>query len=264
MADADSRRDAAGWPRGRRRTGRRRPAGAPSPGPAAAAWSRPRVAAPGASRRARRTAVASPSATPTTGSNATLANGTAAVASTIPIISRSDDPARRREDGADGRRSAEARPARRRPAPRARPPSPASRAARPSRFTTGEMSASRPNEASTTGSVAACAASETPRLSLNQRGRRPRVEPVQALGQRRRPGDEPGRGERRQLESGVARRGRARRAAAGSAAQPERRRGAPAPARTPERAARRRPSPRPAAPTATRPRTRCTRRRRPR
>ena len=44
-----------------------------------------------------------------------------------------------------------------------------------SRFTAGEMSASRPNEASTTGSVAACAARETPRLSLNQRGSRPRV-----------------------------------------------------------------------------------------
>ena len=43
------------------------------------------------------------------------------------------------------------------------------------RFTAGEMSASRPNEASTTGSVAACAARETPRLSLNQRGSRPRV-----------------------------------------------------------------------------------------
>ena len=37
------------------------------------------------------------------------------------------------------------------------------------------MSASRPNEASTTGSVAACAARETPRLSLSQRGSRPRA-----------------------------------------------------------------------------------------
>ena len=44
-----------------------------------------------------------------------------------------------------------------------------------SRFTAGEISASRPNEARTTGSVAACAASDTPRLSASQRGSRPRA-----------------------------------------------------------------------------------------
>ena len=42
------------------------------------------------------------------------------------------------------------------------------------RFTTGERTARRPNETRMIGSVAACAASETPRLSASQWGRRPR------------------------------------------------------------------------------------------
>ena len=41
------------------------------------------------------------------------------------------------------------------------------------RFAAGEISASRPNVARTTGNVAACAASETPRLSASHPGRRP-------------------------------------------------------------------------------------------
>ena len=47
-------------------------------------------------------------------------------------------------------------------------PSPARRAGRRARFTTGAISASRPKRGSTTGSVAACAASETPRHSASQ------------------------------------------------------------------------------------------------
>ena len=42
-----------------------------------------------------------------------------------------------------------------------------------SRLTAGAMTASRPNEATTTGSVASCAARDTPRLSASQRGARP-------------------------------------------------------------------------------------------
>ena len=130
-----------------------------------------------------------------------------------------------------------------------------------SRFTTGEMSASRPNEARTTGSVAACAARETPRLSLSQRGRRPPGEPVE----RARSTASPRRRARpsRASIAGTRRRprGRARRGAAGTRpSRGPRPRGRCDPTRGP--AGRRRPSPRPAGPTARRRRTRCTRRRR--
>jgi hypothetical protein len=48
------------------------------------------------------------------------------------------------------------------------------------RFAAGETSASRPNVARTTGNVAACAASETPRLSASHAGTPP-IRPIRAL-----------------------------------------------------------------------------------
>ena len=72
------------------------------------------------------------------------------------------------------------------------------------RFTTGERTARRPNETRMIGRVAACAANETPRLSASQWGRRPRPAESIQVGQWRRPGDQPGRGQRRQLEAGIA------------------------------------------------------------
>ena len=72
-----------------------------------------------------------------------------------------------------------------------------------SRFTAGEISASRPNDARTTGSVAACAASDTPRLSAQPARQSAARQPIQPRRQRRRPGDEPGGRQRRQLEPGV-------------------------------------------------------------
>ena len=102
-----------------------------------------------------------------------LANGTDAVASTMPMISRKDTQpgAASTEPTTDGAPKLTS-------APPTRATSPAAMAGvtngTTSRFTAGEINASRPNDARTTGSVAACAASDTPRLSASQRGSRPR------------------------------------------------------------------------------------------
>ena len=76
------------------------------------------------------------------------------------------------------------------------------------RFTTGDRIASRPNDTRTIGSVAAWAASDTPRLSASQRGTRPfpsrPIHSVSGVAQAMRPGG----GQRRQLEPSVADEGR--------------------------------------------------------
>ena len=78
------------------------------------------------------------------------------------------------------------------------------------RLTIGDRMASRPNDTRTIGSVAACAASETPRLSASHAGTRPPPRRADPLGQRCRPGDEAGGRERRQLEAGIPDEGRVR------------------------------------------------------
>ena len=72
------------------------------------------------------------------------------------------------------------------------------------RLIAGATMARRPNAATTIGKVASCAARETPRLSASQAGARPPVQRSDPLGRARAPGDEPGRGQRRQLEARVA------------------------------------------------------------
>ena len=89
-----------------------------------------------------------------------------------------------------------------------------------SRLTSGDRIASRPNETRTIGSVAAWAASETPRLSASQPGMRPRAQASSQLGERRGPGDQPGRRQRRELEPGIADRARGRETSRSVAAQP--------------------------------------------
>ena len=73
-----------------------------------------------------------------------------------------------------------------------------------SRLTSGDSTASRPNETRMIGRVAACAASETPRLSASQPGHPSAAETPEPLGERCRPGDQTGRRERRELEPGIA------------------------------------------------------------
>ena len=140
-----------------------------------------------------------------------------------------------------------ARPGRRRRGRRARPPSPARRAGTIARLTSGEMTRQpaerrqddrqrrglrRQRHAQALGSASAASA-RRPSRSM-------------PLGQRRRPGDEPGRRERRQLEPGVADERRV--GEQQQRGRPAERRGRPA-RRVPSRAraARRRPSRRPAA-----------------
>lgn len=142
---------------------------------------RPEPAAPVARRAARRR----PRATPATrarlaaaaasvsgGSRVTDANGRAAAASTIAAMSaRRSQAGRATRVGSGGGSPASAS-------------QPATIAATPaamaggtsgttSRLTAGATIARRPNTSSTTGSVATCAASETPRLSASQSGTRP-------------------------------------------------------------------------------------------
>ncbi len=120
----------------------------------------------------------------------TLANGRDAIASTIATMIRSETQpgAARTLPTSDGA-----------PARTRKPPSiatsPAAIAGATSgttaRFTTGDRIASRPNEASTIGRVAACAASDTPRLSASQPGTWPRptrsIQPVNGVAQAIRP-----------------------------------------------------------------------------
>ena len=116
------------------------------------------------------------------GPSVTLANGRPAAVSTIATTGSEDDPAGRREDGPDDRRAAGDDQRAAQPARRRRRPSPARRAGRRRRLTAGDRIASRPNETRTIGSVAAWAASETPRLSASQRGTRPPPEALDPVG----------------------------------------------------------------------------------
>ena len=112
-----------------------------------------------------------PSRRPAAG-RVTLANGIAAVVSTIPTIRRSDtQPGSARTAPTTGGAPARTRP----------PPTSATRPAAIAGATSGTMTrltagariASRPNATRITGRVASWAASETPRLSASQRGTRP-------------------------------------------------------------------------------------------
>ena len=143
------------------------------------------------------------------------------------------------------RRGRPRRPAARRPSTSAPPTSATTPAAiagatsgTTARLTTGDRTASRPNETRTIGSVAAWAASDTPRLSASQPGTRPRPSrSIQAV-EGRRPGDQPGGRQRRQLEPGVADERRVRDEQ--ERRRPaERRRGPCPPGRSPARAGRR-------------------------
>ena len=202
LADVEDRDPRRGRRAGGRRRGRRRRRDAPArPATIQAArragvavgrrslgWARaaapsaaaegPRTRSPGAVVPATSTSRRDASTrgqTSSGGSSVTLANGRAG--------GDPDDRRRRREqrprpgsrqDGADaGRHARRATSARRRPARARRRPSPAATSGTTARLTTGARSDSRPNDARTTGSVAACAASETPRLSASQPGRRP-------------------------------------------------------------------------------------------
>ena len=120
----------------------------------------------------------------------TLANGSDAIASTIATMIRSEtQPGAARTLPTSGGAPASTR----------KPPSiatsPAAIAGATSgttaRLTSGDRMASRPNEASTIGSVAACAASDTPRLSASQPGTWPRptrsIQPVSGVAHAIRP-----------------------------------------------------------------------------
>ena len=78
------------------------------------------------------------------------------------------------------------------------------------RLTSGARIARRPNPARTTGSVAASAANEMPRLSASQPGSRPPRQPTEPVRDRGGPGDEARRREHGQLEARIGDRGRIR------------------------------------------------------
>jgi hypothetical protein len=131
------------------------------------------------------TAIATPVAC--AGSSVTLANGRPAKSRTIATTSASRPQA--------GRPRTVATPAGthgisgRKPATRATPPAAIAgvTSGTTARFTSGATTDSRPNDARTIGSVAACAASETPSPSTSQAGSRPRVraanQPVNGVAQ---------------------------------------------------------------------------------
>ena len=171
---------------------------------------RVRVTAEGARPRGRRrrhsiaaTAPTLPIAATTFdgGSSVTLANGTRRRTATIAtMIASVTQPGAARTAaiaaGAPAQRGAR-RQARRRPRPSRRDERDDARG-----WTRARSGRAGRTMARMTGSVAACAASETPRLSASQRGTRPPPTDRSAR-QRRRPGDQPGRRERRQLEARV-------------------------------------------------------------
>ena len=105
------------------------------------------------------------------------ANGTAA-----PIRTSADDdvqhePAGQAEQRAHGRGRPDGGDRHRPPSASTPPTIATGTSGTTARFTTGDTSDSRPNVATTSGSVAACAASEIPRLSASQRGTRPPPSP---------------------------------------------------------------------------------------
>ena len=124
------------------------------------------------------------------GARARLANGRLAVADTIATITRSRTQAGAARlapttIGAPAATSA--------PAPIATTPAAMAGATSgtTARFTAGAMIDRRPNEARMSGRVAACAASDTPRFSVSQRGRWPRpnrsIAPARGVAQAMRP-----------------------------------------------------------------------------
>ena len=220
LASADERRPSASAPAGRAgvarrraRAGRRRRSQRTAAGP-------PRIAAPAAAAAAGATARRQRDRRER---DARRANRT------MRDDDVEHDPARQAGERGDDRRRAEhaAAPAEHRQTP---PSIAAGTSGTTARLTTGETSDSRPNVARTSGSVAACAASEIPRLSASQPGIRPPAMPRRCRRQRVRPGEQPGRRHDREAEPGVADHAPGRRAAGAAAASPSAAGGPPGPA----------------------------------
>ena len=135
-------------------------------------------------------AATAPRSRPTEGSS-TLANGSAPKVPRDGDHRTQHDPAEQRERRGDERRQAEPDDRARRPGTAMRPASPARRWVPRRRFATGDTSDNRPKWNSTKGSVAACAASDTPRDSASHRARRPVVDPARRSRDAAAPGEEP-------------------------------------------------------------------------
>ena len=172
-----------------------------------------------------------------------------------------DEPAGKAEQRADDRRAAERRDRAARQGEHAAAIATGT-SGTTARFTTGDTSDSRPNVATTSGSVAACAASEIPRLSASQPRHATTAQPAEPRPDRVRPREQarPSPGPRAGTPHHRSAPGRR----AATARRPPRGPRLPDPrVPTRARAARRRPSPPRARPTATR-RPRPRRRRPPR